>query len=108
MTGILAQLNREHSPYMMFEAYRVCLIISVLSIYFLHCFYTKCHRGSSGSPLFDGTTHRIIGQLYGGYAACGNEDYDVYGRFDMSFVNGLKLHLDPSNTGTQFVDTFVK
>jgi hypothetical protein len=40
--------------------------------------------GSSGSPLFD-QNHRIIGQLYGGYAACSgsvnNGQADLYGRF---------------------------
>ena len=29
--------------------------------------------GSSGSPLFD-QNHRVIGQLHGGYAACGNDE----------------------------------
>ena len=28
--------------------------------------------GSSGSPLFDGNSHRIVGQLYGGIASCTN------------------------------------
>lgn len=43
--------------------------------------------GSSGSPLFD-PEHRIIGQLHGGYAACGNDLSDWYGRFDISWVGG--------------------
>jgi lysyl endopeptidase len=58
--------------------------------------------------LFDGTTHRIIGQLWGGGAACGNELFDEYGRFDVSFVNGLKPHLDPGKNGTLFVNTLIK
>ena len=49
--------------------------------------------GSSGSPLYDDTTQRVIGQLYGGGAACnGNTDNDngepdYYGRFDISMQN---------------------
>ena len=43
--------------------------------------------GSSGSPLFD-QNHRIIGQLYGGLAACSgtnnNGQYDYYGRIGVS------------------------
>jgi len=42
--------------------------------------------GSSGSPLFD-QNKRIIGQLHGGGAACGNNESDLYGRFDLSFPN---------------------
>ncbi len=68
--------------------------------------------GSSGSPLFDGDTHRVIGQLHGGGAACGNDSFDSYGKFAYSFdrpgatsTNSLKPHLDPGNTGTLFVDT---
>ncbi|MFK7936627.1 MAG: T9SS type A sorting domain-containing protein [Saprospiraceae bacterium] len=61
--------------------------------------------GSSGSPLFDPKTRMVIGQLFGGLAACGNSEYDVYGRFDLSYVgNGtpeasLQPWLDPDNTG---------
>lgn len=42
--------------------------------------------GSSGSPLFLTSTRQIIGQLWGGRAACSalNEP-DYYGRFDVSF-----------------------
>ena len=44
--------------------------------------------GSSGSPLFN-QDHRIIGQLYGGAAACSgavnNGSFDYYGRFDVSW-----------------------
>ena len=50
--------------------------------------------GSSGSPLFD-QNHRIIGQLYGGAAACSgsvnNGAYDYYGRMDV----WLSGYLDP-------------
>ncbi len=45
--------------------------------------------GSSGSALFINTPETgqaIIGQLYGGYAACGlPEEPDYYGRFDVSW-----------------------
>jgi lysyl endopeptidase len=66
--------------------------------------------GSSGSPLFD-SNHRVIGQLHGGGAACGNDLPDYYGRLHTSW-NGdgtqtgrLKDHLDPSNTGRLTTDT---
>jgi lysyl endopeptidase len=66
--------------------------------------------GSSGSPLFD-SNHRVIGQLHGGGAACGNDLPDYYGRFhtswegDGSTGGGLKTHLDPDNTGRLTTDT---
>ena len=59
--------------------------------------------GSSGSPLFD-QNQRIVGQLHGGYAACGNDRADWYGRISYSWNNGLKEVLDPGNTGEMFVD----
>lgn len=64
--------------------------------------------GSSGSPLFD-QNKRIIGQLYGGGAACNgtvnNGSYDYYGRFGVSWTGGgndstrLSNWLDPSGSG---------
>jgi len=60
--------------------------------------------GSSGSPLFD-QNHRIVGQLHGGDAACGNDAFDYYGKFSFSWETNaltskqLKFWLDPSNTG---------
>lgn len=54
--------------------------------------------GSSGSPLFD-QNHFIIGQLHGGYAACGNNSSDWYGKFSYSMTAGLRNWLDPENTG---------
>lgn len=70
--------------------------------------------GSSGSPLFD-QNHRIIGQLYGGSAACSgqvnNGGADWYGRFGMSW-NGnsanqrLRDWLDPNNSGVAILDGF--
>ncbi len=69
--------------------------------------------GSSGSPLFD-PNHRIIGQLYGGYAACAgtvnNGQADWYGRFNVSWNTGntaatrLRDWLDPSNSGVTAID----
>ena len=59
--------------------------------------------GSSGSPLFD-QNHRIIGQLYGGAAACAgtvnNNQYDYYGRIGVSWNNGLNSYLSPSACGS--------
>ncbi len=56
--------------------------------------------GSSGSPLFD-QDGRIVGQLHGGGAACGNTGSDWYGRVARSWADGstpssrLREHLDP-------------
>lgn len=66
--------------------------------------------GSSGSPVFDLNTRRVLGQLHGGGAACGNDLYDAYGRIARSWDNGspgnsLRFHLDPDSTGAEFVDT---
>ncbi len=60
--------------------------------------------GSSGSPLFS-PEGRVIGQLHGGYAACGNDLSDWYGRFAVSWNGGgtrqtrLRDWLDPLNSG---------
>jgi len=65
--------------------------------------------GSSGSPLFN-PDHRIVGQLHGGWAACGNDEPDYYGKFSMSWDRGssagTRLHdwLDPDNTSTRVLD----
>ncbi|MEC8663434.1 MAG: MopE-related protein [Bacteroidota bacterium] len=65
--------------------------------------------GSSGSPLFN-QDHRIIGQLYGGAAACSgtvnNGSYDFYGRFDVSWGLGVSQYLDPSGSGTLVLDGY--
>ena len=60
--------------------------------------------GSSGSPLFDGESHRIVGQLYGGVASCTNTGYDTYGKVSSSWNSGLRNFLDPDNTGTNIID----
>lgn len=60
--------------------------------------------GSSGSPLFD-DSGKIIGQLSGGEANCGNDLSDWYGRFSRSWANSnnpasrLSDWLDPDDTG---------
>ncbi|MCF6350015.1 MAG: T9SS type A sorting domain-containing protein [Flavobacteriaceae bacterium] len=69
--------------------------------------------GSSGSPLFD-QNGRVIGQLFGGAAACSgtndNGQIDFYGRFAISWVgsstNSTRLSnwLDPDETGVTTVD----
>ncbi len=62
--------------------------------------------GSSGSPLFD-QNGRIIGQLYGGAAACGggdgtddNDAYDFYGRLGVSWGLGASTYLAPDGCGS--------
>jgi hypothetical protein len=60
--------------------------------------------GSSGSPLFS-LAKRVIGQLQGGFAACGNNQPDWYGKFSSSWARGstqatrLREWLDPLGTG---------
>lgn len=58
--------------------------------------------GSSGSPLFD-QNGRIIGQLYGGAAACSgtvnNGQLDYYGRLGVSWGLGIGNYLDPASCG---------
>ncbi len=42
--------------------------------------------GSSGSPLFNQGTQRVIGQLYGGHASClARNEPDYFGRFDVTY-----------------------
>jgi len=72
---------------------------------------TTTEGGSSGSPLFD-AYGRIIGQLHGGYAACGNTDPDWYGRLGTSWTGGatpqtsLQNWLDPENSGLEAIDGY--
>ena len=60
--------------------------------------------GSSGAPLFD-PEHRVVGQLHGGYAACGNDESDWFGWLYRSWDGGgtpgtrLSDWLDPAATG---------
>lgn len=66
--------------------------------------------GSSGSPLFD-QNHRVVGQLHGGFAACGNNLADWYGKLSVSWNGGgtnasrLSNWLDPLGTGQTTLDT---
>jgi hypothetical protein len=66
--------------------------------------------GSSGSGLWYAASHRIIGQLHGGWAACGNDDSDFYGKLSVSWTGGgtsasrLSDWLDPDGTGLNGMD----
>lgn len=66
--------------------------------------------GSSGSPLYD-QDHRVIGQLHGGSAACGNNLSDYYGKFGVSWTGGgtnstrLSNWLDPLGSGQMTLDS---
>ncbi len=65
--------------------------------------------GSSGAPLFD-YDHRIVGQLHGGWAACGNASPDWFGRFSLSWdlradsSKRLSDWLDPDSVGLVGLD----
>ncbi|MFN2394273.1 MAG: T9SS type A sorting domain-containing protein [Bacteroidales bacterium] len=67
---------------------------------------TTTEPGSSGSPIFD-AQGRILGQLHGGYAACGNTQPDWYGRFGISWNGGgsattrLSEWLDPTGSNVE-------
>lgn len=67
--------------------------------------------GASGAPLFN-DNHRVIGQLHGGAAACGNDSSDWFGRFSVSWKGGdtlgtrLSDWLDPGNTKAAAVNTY--
>lgn len=72
---------------------------------------TTTEGGSSGSPLYD-PQGRIIGQLHGGSAACGNTLPDWYGKLSTSWIGGgtqttrLSNWLDPDNTGILTLNGF--
>ena len=65
--------------------------------------------GSSGSPLFD-ENKRVVGFLSGGFAACGNDAADWYGRLFSAWDGGgnaasrLSDWLDPAGTGALTLD----
>lgn len=62
--------------------------------------------GSSGGPLFN-PRGLVVGQLHGGRAACGNNDYDAFGRFSSAWSDGsiaserLMDWLDPLEEGLE-------
>lgn len=72
---------------------------------------TTTEPGSSGSPIFD-DRGRLLGQLHGGYAACGNTEPDWYGRFGVSWTGGgspensLGNWLDPIGSSPRSVYGF--
>ena len=66
--------------------------------------------GSSGSPLIN-NSHRVIGQLYGGYSGCDNPTApDRYGKFSTSWSGNntntgrLSNWLDPNSLGLSVYD----
>ena len=65
--------------------------------------------GSSGSAIWN-ADKRIVGTLHGGFAACGNNDADYYGRLFKSWAGGgsaatrLSDHLDPVAAAPQTLD----
>lgn len=69
--------------------------------------HSTTQGGSSGSPLLT-STHKVIGQLHGGYADCGDSINapDWYGKFDVSWggdgnynnYRRLNCWLDSANT----------
>ena len=67
--------------------------------------------GSSGSGLWD-QNKRLVGQLHGGSAACGNNLSDYYGRLSVSWTGGgasssrLSNWLDPSSTGASTLNGY--
>jgi len=65
--------------------------------------------GSSGACLFDDATGLCVGTLSGGFAACGNDDPDWYGRLARDWTGDgtpegrLSDWLDPHDTGVLFL-----
>ena len=65
--------------------------------------------GSSGAPLFN-RDKRVVGQLHGGWAACGDAQPDWFGRFSSAWTGrgrlGFRLSdwLDPLDTGAMTLD----
>lgn len=65
--------------------------------------------GSSGSGIWN-AEKRLVGTLHGGFAACGNNDSDYYGRLYTGWTGGgtaasrLSDHLAPSGTAPEVLD----
>ncbi len=62
--------------------------------------------GSSGSGIWDPSSHRLVGTLSGGNSTCGGSDLtDCYGKFSVAWEGGissasrLRDWLDPQDTG---------
>ncbi|MEM8998551.1 MAG: serine protease, partial [Acidobacteriota bacterium] len=55
--------------------------------------------GSSGSPIFNQANKLVVGTLSGGFAACGNNESDWYGKMSEHMDRGLRNLLDPLGTG---------
>lgn len=71
--------------------------------------------GSSGSAIFSGDGRYVVGNLYGGGASCTSRGaMDYYGRFDVSYAQGLKNWLGgqvtppPSGGGIAALDNIVR
>jgi len=65
--------------------------------------------GSSGACLWDQDSGLCVGDLSGGYAACGNNDPDWFARFHLQWTGGgtpetrLSDWLDPVSTGVDYL-----
>lgn len=65
--------------------------------------------GSSGSGIWN-ADKRLVGTLHGGFAACGNNDADYYGRIFAAWTGGgsagsrLSDHLDPATANLETLD----
>jgi lysyl endopeptidase len=71
--------------------------------------------GSSGSAIFSSDGRYVVGNLYGGSTSCTNRGaMDYYGRFDVSYAQGLKNWLGgqvtppPSGGGIAALDNIVR
>jgi hypothetical protein len=69
-------------------------------------------KASSGSPLFNPSSNRVIGQLWGGCGACTNNRPQIYGALWRSWTGGgtnetrLSNWLDPDASGVQVLDGY--
>lgn len=65
--------------------------------------------GSSGSGIWHPTNQRLVGFLSGGLAACGNQEYDCYGKFAVAWDGAsasqrLRDWLDPAGVNPSGID----
>jgi hypothetical protein len=74
--------------------------------------YGVTEPGSSGSGIFDGTSHQLVGDLSGGPSSCSaasGDVWDCFGKFSRAWAEGsssadrLSDWLDPLNTGVASV-----